>query len=76
MEHDRTFVMLDPTTDQVLAECNGPDVDGRCPELNAPPYICAGLHLVGEGDTPDQEVSVTITKMEPGRCPLAALLDT
>jgi hypothetical protein len=31
MDHDHTFVMLDPTTDQVLAECDGPDASGRCP---------------------------------------------
>ena len=25
MDQDHTFVMLDPTTDRVLAECHGPD---------------------------------------------------
>ena len=76
MEHDRTFVMLDPTTDQVLAECKGPDTEGRCPVSYAPPYICAGLLLVSKGDAPGQDVSVAVTKMEPGRCPLAAFLGT
>lgn len=63
--------MLDPTTEQVLAECNGASVDGRCPVSDAPPYICAGLHLVSQGDDPGQDVSLTVTRMEPGRCPLA-----
>jgi hypothetical protein len=70
MDHDHAFVMLDPTTDQVLAECDGPDASGRCPIADAPPYICAGLHLVGIGDD-SRNVALTVTAMEPGRCPIA-----
>jgi hypothetical protein len=69
MEKNRRLVMLDPATDQVLAECDGPTVDGRCPVAYSPPYICAGLHLVGAEEAGD-EVSLTVTRMEPGRCPL------
>jgi nitroimidazol reductase NimA-like FMN-containing flavoprotein (pyridoxamine 5'-phosphate oxidase superfamily) len=72
MDHDHTFVMLDPTTDQVLAECAGPDARGRCPTADRPPYICAGLHLIGTGDGSGSE-SFTVTKMEPGRCPIAVV---
>jgi hypothetical protein len=72
MDHDHTFVMLDPTTDQVLAECDGPDVRGRCPMADRPPYICAGLHLIGIGDGSGHG-EFTVTKMEPGRCPIAAV---
>lgn len=70
MEKDRRFVMLDPATDQVLDECVGPTVDGRCPVADTPPYICAGLHLVGVGGETAHALSLTVTKMEPGRCPL------
>jgi hypothetical protein len=70
MDHDHTFVMLDPTTDQVLAECDGPDAGGRCPLADHPPYVCAGLHLVGDGGD-SGHVSLTVTKMEAGRCPIA-----
>jgi hypothetical protein len=72
MDHDHTFVMLDPTTDQVLAECNGPDASGRCPTADDPPYICAGLHVIGSGDDSGHG-SFTVTKMEPGRCPIAVV---
>jgi hypothetical protein len=72
MENYRTLVMLDPTTDQILSECNGPTATGRCPAGDSPPYVCAGLHLVGVGGArPDQDVSFTVTKMQPGRCPIA-----
>lgn len=71
MENHRTLVMLDPTTDQILSECSGPTATGRCPAVDSPPYVCAGLHLVGVGERPDQNVSFTVTKMEPGRCPIA-----
>jgi hypothetical protein len=71
MDHDRTFVMLDPTTDQVLAECDGPDAGGRCPMAERPPYICAGLHVIGGDDS--GHGSFTVTKMEPGRCPIAVV---
>jgi len=71
MDRDRSIVMLDPATDEVLAECSGPDADGRCPVSDRPPYLCAGLHLVGSVGTPAHEVSLTVTSMEPGRCPLA-----
>ncbi len=70
MDHDHTFVMLDPTTDQVLAECHGPDASGRCPMGDRPPYICAGLHVIASGDNSGYG-SFTVTKMEPGRCPVA-----
>lgn len=69
MEKNRRFVMLDPATDQVLDECDGPTVDGRCPVAHSPPYICAGLHLVSAEEA-GPEVSLTVTSMEPGRCPL------
>jgi hypothetical protein len=71
MEHHRTFVMIDPTTDQVLAQCNGPAASGACPVADHPPYICAGLHLVGVGPGPAQHGPFTVTSMEPGRCPIA-----
>ncbi len=73
MEHDRTFVMLDPSTDQILAECKGPTADGRCPAADKPPYICAGLHLVSKGEGSEDDISLTVRTMEPGRCPLADL---
>lgn len=62
--------MVDPSTDQVLEECSGPTSDGRCPVNDAPPYLCAGLHVIGVGGPPGPEVSLTVTNMEPGRCPL------
>ena len=46
------------------------DIDGRCPVNDEPPYICAGLHVIGVGGPPGPEVSLTVTNMEPGRCPL------
>ena len=73
MESDRSFVMLDPVTDEVLAECGGPTDDGRCPVSDIPPYLCAGLHLVGPGGTEGHDVSFTVTSMQPGRCPLAVV---
>jgi hypothetical protein len=72
MDHDHTFVMLDPTTDQVLAECHGPDASGRCPMADRPPYLCAGLHLISTGGG-SRSGSFMVTKMEPGRCPIAAV---
>ena len=75
MENQRTIVMLDPTTDQILSECSGPTETGRCAVMDSPPYVCAGLHLVGVGELPDQNVSFTVTKMEPGRCPIAVPSD-
>jgi hypothetical protein len=75
MENHRTLVMLDPTTDQILSECSGPTATGRCPAVDSPPYVCAGLHLVGVGERPDQNVSFTVTTMEPGLCPIAVLND-
>jgi hypothetical protein len=71
MERQR-YVMLDPSTDQVLEECSGPTSEGRCPVSDEPPYMCAGLHVIGVGDPPGPEVSFTVTNMEPGRCPLTA----
>ncbi len=64
--------MLDPTTDQLLAECTGPDAGGRCPMSDRPPYICAGLHVVSVGADSGHE-SFTVVKMQPGRCPMAGL---
>jgi hypothetical protein len=66
-----SLVMLDPATDEVLAECGGPTVNGCCPMSDAPPYTCAGLHLVGTTETDGHRVSLTVTSMQPGRCPLA-----
>ncbi len=71
MSIEGSFVMLDPATDEVLAECSGPTVDGRCPATDTPPYTCAGLHLVGTTGTDGQDVSLTVMSMTPGRCPLA-----
>ena len=53
--------MLDPATDDVLAECSGPTADGRCPVSDAPPYTCTGLHLVGTPGTGGRGVSLTVT---------------
>ncbi|MFI5287214.1 MAG: hypothetical protein ACHQ4F_12945 [Candidatus Dormibacteria bacterium] len=66
----QVYVMLDPSTDQVLEQCSGPTSDGRCPVSDKPPYICAGLHLIGVGGLPGHDISLIVTKMEPGRCPL------
>ncbi len=71
----QTYVMLDPSTDQVLEQCSGPTSDGRCPVSDKPPYICAGLHLIGVGGLSDHEISLTVTKMAPGRCPLTLAQD-
>jgi hypothetical protein len=54
-----------------MSECCGPSDDGRCPASDAPPYTCAGLHLVGATETDGRRVSLTVTSMQPGRCPLA-----
>ena len=67
--------MLDPSTDQVLEQCSGPTADGRCPVSDKPPYICAGLHLVGVGGPSGHEISLIVTNMEPGRYPLALAND-
>ena len=75
MDSDRSYVMLDPVTDEVLAQCSGATADGRCPVSDSPPYLCAGLHLVGPMGSDGHEVSLTVTSMEPGRCPLAAVND-
>jgi len=72
MENDRPFVMVDPATDEVLAQCNGPAADGRCPVSDDPPYLCAGLRLVGTAGNDRYGVSLTVSTMEPGRCPLVA----
>ena len=53
--------MLDPATDDVLAECSGPTADGRCPVSDAPPSTCTGLHLVGTPGTGGRGVSLTVT---------------
>lgn len=71
MSTDGSFVMLDPATDEVLADCSGPTDDGRCPASDAPPYTCAGLHLVGTTANDGHGVALTVTSMEPGRCPIA-----
>ena len=72
MKTDGSFVMLDPATDEILAECSGPSADGACPVSDTPPYLCAGLHLVGRSGADFKGVSLTVTSMQPGRCPLAA----
>ena len=71
MKRERSFVMLDPATDEVLAECAGPTADGRCPVSDRPPYVCAGLRLVTREDGPEDGATFTVTDMQPGRCPLA-----
>lgn len=71
MKRDRSFVMLDPVTDEVLAECAGPDADGRCPVSDRPPYVCAGLRLVAREEGAGNGAIFTVTEMQPGRCPLA-----
>lgn len=71
MKRDRSFVMLDPVTDEVLAECAGPDADGRCPVSDRPPYVCAGLRLVAREEGAGNGATFTVTEMQPGRCPVA-----
>lgn len=72
MDHDHRFVMLDPVTDQILAECAGPDATARCPLAETPPYTCAGLRLVAlEEDSASP--SFVVNTMEPGRCPIAII---
>jgi hypothetical protein len=71
MNRERSIVMLDPVTDEVLAECQGPTADGRCPVSDRPPYVCAGLRLVASEQGAGNGVSFTVTEMQPGRCPLA-----
>ena len=71
MKPDRSIVMLDPVTDEVLAECAGPDADGRCPVSDRPPYVCAGLRLVTREEGPEDGATFLVTDMQPGRCPLA-----
>jgi hypothetical protein len=71
MDRDRSIVMLDPITDEVLAECHGPAADGRCPVSDRPPYVCAGLRLVTSEQGAGDGASFTVTEMQPGRCPLA-----
>jgi phosphomannomutase len=51
---EQQIVTLDPATDDVLSVCSGPAADGRCPVADAPPYVCAGLHLV-DAATPGEE---------------------
>jgi hypothetical protein len=71
MKRDRSIVMIDPVTDEVLAECAGPDADGRCPVSERPPYVCAGLRLVTREEGPEGGATFLVTDMQPGRCPLA-----
>jgi hypothetical protein len=47
--------------------CERPVPDGR-----PPPYIGAGVHLIGTGDGSGHG-SFMVTKMEPGRCPIAVV---
>ena len=75
MKRDRSIVMLDPVTDEVLAECAGPDADGRCPVSDRPPYVCAGLRLVTREEGPEDGATFLVTDMQPGRCPLAFKVD-
>jgi hypothetical protein len=62
VEKNRRFVTLYPATDQVLDDCDGPTVTGRCPVADSPQYICAGLHLVGAEEA-GHDVSLTVTRM-------------
>jgi hypothetical protein len=71
MEPDRLLLMLDPTTDQIISECEGPTEEGRCPRADTPPYVCQGLRVVGAQGTAEYWLSFTVDKMVPGRCPLA-----
>jgi hypothetical protein len=71
MNRGPSFLMLDPVTDQVLAECKGPTADGRCPVSDTPPYVCAGLRLIASEHGAGDGVTFTVTEMQPGRCPLA-----
>ncbi len=71
MKPDRSFVMVDPVTDEVLAECAGPDADGRCPVSDRPPYMCAGLRLIAREEGPGNGASFMVTEMQRGRCPVA-----
>ncbi len=71
MKRDRSFVMIDPATDEVLAECAGPDADGRCPLSDRPPYVCAGLRLVTREPGAEDGATFLVTDMRPGRCPVA-----
>jgi hypothetical protein len=71
MKRDRSFVMLDPVTEEVLAECAGPDADGRCPFSDRPPYVCAGLKLVAREEGAGNGATFQVTDMQPGRCPVA-----
>ena len=75
MKRDRSFLMLDPATDEVLAECAGPDADGRCPVSDRPPYVCEGLRLVTRADGPENGATFIVTEMRPGRCPVAFRVD-
>jgi hypothetical protein len=65
------FVMLDPATDDILSVCAGPADDGKCQLVDAPPYVCQGLQLVGVDRMPERGSSFIVDEMVPGRCPLA-----
>ena len=71
MKPERTFVMTDPVTDQVLWACSGAATDGRCPHADKPPYVCQGLHVVATHGTSHDGTSFTVDETVPGRCPVA-----
>lgn len=71
MEAQRTFVMTDPVTDQVLWVCSGAAADGRCPLADQPPYVCQGLRVVATHGTGHDGAAFTVDETVPGCCPAA-----
>lgn len=71
MEAERTLVMLDPATDQVLWLCSGAAADGSCPLATKPPYMCQGLRLVATHGTRCDGASFIVDNVISGRCPAA-----
>ena len=71
MKTERTFVMVDPATDQVLWVCSGATAEGNCPHAETPPYVCQGLRLTATHGTRRDGTSFTVDKTVPGRCPAA-----
>ena len=71
MKPERTFVMTDPVTDEVLWVCSGADAAGRCPLAEKPPYVCQGLRVVATHGTQHDGTSFIVGEMAPGRCPAA-----
>jgi hypothetical protein len=71
MEPERTFVMTDPVTDEVLWVCSGAAADGQCPHAVTPPYVCQGLRVVATHGTRHDGAWFIVSEMRPGRCPAA-----